>query len=97
MTKLIEFKIYHQGKAQKIMMEPQMIGAIKEIAKIEKVSIRELCSLISRTCHDGDIAGAIRIFVCIYYRNLALVLPSDYVDGYRDIEKDSKRSGLRSV
>lgn len=97
MTKLVEYKIYHQGKAQQIMIEPQMVGAIKEIAMIEKVSLRELCNLISRTCKDGNIAGSIRVFVCTYYRNLALVLPSDYVDSYKKTDKEPLSTALRSI
>lgn len=92
MTKLIEYKIYHQGTAQKIMIEPQMLRAIKEIAKMEKVSVRELSNLISRTCQDGDMAGSITVFVCTYYRNLALVLPKDYIDGYSELRSTALRS-----
>jgi len=90
MSNLVCYKLFHRGKREEVYLEPEILDAIKEIAKLEQVSVREICALISRMNHkeDSDMASAIRVFVCTYYRNLALVIPRDYVERSEPISEN---------
>ena len=92
---LVNFKLYYNGKKQVILLEPIMIVSLQEIAKLEKVSVRELCNLIARTDKNNEIASAIRVFVCSYYRNMALILPADYIDDKTVLDIKRNASGLK--
>lgn len=74
------YKLYQKGKRQAVALEPEIYEGLKEIAKTEKVSITDLCKLISRTHPKDEFASAIRVFVCAYYRNLAIAIPKEHTN-----------------
>lgn len=74
------YRLYKNGKRQAVSLEPEVYTALKEIAKLEKVSLTEICKLIGRTHPKDELDSAIRIFVCAYYRNLAVSIPKEHTE-----------------
>lgn len=50
-------------------LEPEMWMALSDIAKREKCSIHDICSLVSlRKDANSSLTAAIRVFLMLYYR-----------------------------
>lgn len=74
------YRLYKDGKKQAVALEPEIYDSLKEIAKSEKVTITDLCKLIARTHPKDEFSSAIRVFVCAYYRNIAVAIPKEHTN-----------------
>lgn len=71
-TTLVSHNITVLGKRTSIRLEPEMWSALREICKIEKCRISDICSLVSlRKNRSTSLTGAIRVFMMLYYRAAA--------------------------
>ncbi len=79
--KVKKLKISINNKYVYIDLEEEFLASLKEVAKMEGLTLKELYELVFRTSDgEADLPRAIRVFVCAYYRNLAVVLPRDYAN-----------------
>ena len=86
---ITKLKILHNQTKIIVSVENEFLNHLKEIAKMEDLTIIELCGVVYRTsANQEDFARAIRAFVCTYYRNLALVFPRDYAETFIKKLKD---------
>lgn len=80
------------GRRTSVRLEPEFWSALEDIAKMEKCSIHELASFISRIKKDDrPLASALRVFVIIYYREAATQHGHDkagHGNYFEDIGKD---------
>ena len=66
---LISRNVTITGRRTSVRLEPEMWMALKEIAKREKCSIHDVCSLISlRKNENTSLTAAIRVFLMLYFR-----------------------------
>lgn len=68
-TTLISRNITVCGRRTSIRLEPEMWRALRDIAKREKCTIHEICSLVSM-CKNANtsLTAAIRVFLMLYFR-----------------------------
>lgn len=60
------------GRRTSVRLEPEMWGALREIARREDCKIHDICSLIHlRKNQDTSLTAAIRVFLMLYYRAAA--------------------------
>ncbi|GJL84568.1 MAG: hypothetical protein DHS20C02_03430 [Micavibrio sp.] len=58
------------GRRTSVRLEPEMWMALREIAKREKCSIHDICSLIGvRKNENTSLTAAIRVFLMLYFRS----------------------------
>lgn len=68
-TTLISRNITVCGRRTSVRLEPEMWSALRDIAKREKCSIHDICSLISmRKNEKTSLTAAIRVFLMLYFR-----------------------------
>ncbi|MBL4804035.1 MAG: ribbon-helix-helix domain-containing protein [Alphaproteobacteria bacterium] len=66
---LVSRNITIMGRRTSVRLEPEMWMALKEIAKRERCSIHDICSLISlRKNENTSLTAAIRVFLMLYFR-----------------------------
>lgn len=69
---LISRNITVLGRRTSVRLEPEMWGALREIARREDCKIHDICSLIHlRKNQDTSLTAAIRVFLMLYYRAAA--------------------------
>ena len=68
-TTLVSRNITVMGKRTSVRLEPEMWQALKEIAKREKCTIHDICTLIKmRKAPLTSLTAAIRVFLMLYFR-----------------------------
>jgi predicted DNA-binding ribbon-helix-helix protein len=68
-SSLVSRNITILGKRTSVRLEPEMWNAVKDIAKRERCTIHDVCSLISlRKRENTSLTAAIRVFIMLYYR-----------------------------
>jgi len=68
-TGLVSKNILVNNRRTSIRLEPEMWSALKDIAKRERCSIHELCTLVEKCKrHCSTLTAAIRVFLMLYYR-----------------------------
>lgn len=66
---LVSRNITILGRRTSVRLEPEMWMALKEIAKRERCTIHDICSLISlRKNENTSLTAAIRVFLMLYFR-----------------------------
>ena len=71
-SSLISRNVTVMGHRTSIRLEPEMWNAMKDIARRERCTIHELCSLIHlRKAEITSLTAAIRVFLMLYYRAAA--------------------------
>ncbi len=71
-SSLISRNITVMGRRTSVRLEPEMWNALKEIAKREKCTIHDICSLIHvRKGKHSSLTAAIRVFLMLYFRSAA--------------------------
>lgn len=71
-SSLISRNVTVLGHRTSVRLEPEMWNAIKDIARRERCTIHELCSLIQLRKSDiTSLTAAIRVFLMLYYRAAA--------------------------
>ncbi|MFN3827283.1 MAG: ribbon-helix-helix domain-containing protein [Micavibrio sp.] len=69
---LVSRNITVMGRRTSVRLEPEMWGALREIARREGCKIHDICSLIHlRKNGDTSLTAAIRVFLMLYYRAAA--------------------------
>ena len=69
---LVSRNITVQGRRTSIRLEPEMWAALRDIAKRERCSIHEVCTLVClRKKENSSLTAAIRVFLMLYYRAAA--------------------------
>lgn len=67
---LISKNITIIGRRTSIRLEPEMWKALTDIAKREKCSIHDICSLVYiRKSSETSFTAAIRVFLMLYYKS----------------------------
>ena len=68
-SSLVSRNITILGKRTSVRLEPEMWLAMKDIAKREKCTNHDLCSLISlRKKPNTSLTAAIRVFIMLYFK-----------------------------
>ena len=68
-SSLVSRNITILGKRTSVRLEPEMWLAMKDIAKREKCTNHDLCSLISlRKRQNTSLTAAIRVFIMLYFK-----------------------------
>lgn len=68
-TTLVSRNINIFNRRTSIRLEPEMWGALKDIARKEKCSIHDICGLISlRKRPKTSLTAAIRVFIMLYFK-----------------------------
>ncbi len=68
-TTLISRNITVTGRRTSVRLEPEMWQALREIAKRERCTIHDICSLIfMRKNEKTSLTAAIRVFLMLYFR-----------------------------
>lgn len=71
-TTLISHNIIIDGRRTSVRLEKEMWMAIKDIARNEKCTIHDLCSVIHmRKKPDTSLTAAIRVFIMAYFQAAA--------------------------
>lgn len=71
-TTLISHNIMVLGHRTSVRLEKEMWIAIKDIARQEKCSVHDLCSVVSqRKKPDTSLTAAIRVFIMAYFQAAA--------------------------
>lgn len=71
-SSLISRNVTVLGHRTSVRLEPEMWNAIKDIARRERCTIHELCSLIQlRKAEITSLTAAIRVFLMLYFRAAA--------------------------
>lgn len=71
-SSLVSRNVTIVGRRTSIRLEPEMWIAIKDIAKREKCSVHDICSLVYfRKSDSTSLTAAIRVFLMLYYRAAA--------------------------
>ncbi len=66
---LVSRNITILGRRTSVRLEPEMWVSLKEIAKRERCTIHDICSLISlRKNENTSLTAAIRVFLMLYFR-----------------------------
>lgn len=66
---LVSRNVTIDGHRTSVRLEPEMWTALREIAKREKCSIHDICTLISlKKKMNTSLTAAIRVFLMLYYR-----------------------------
>ncbi len=82
------------GKRTSIRLEPEMWGELKNIAKREKCSIHDICSLINaRKNENTSLTAAIRVFLMLYFRAAATENGHEKA-GHGSFENMKRRAGI---
>lgn len=68
-TTLVSRNITVMGRRTSVRLEPEMWRALREIAKRERCTIHDICSLICmRKNEKTSLTAAIRVFLMLYFR-----------------------------
>ena len=68
-TTLISRNITVMGRRTSVRLEPEMWQALREIAKRERCTIHDICTLIGLRKNDKtSLTAAIRVFLMLYFR-----------------------------
>lgn len=68
-SSLISRNITVKGRRTSIRLEPEMWMSLKEIAKRERCSIHDICTLIAlRKKENSSLTASIRVFIMLYFR-----------------------------
>lgn len=71
-SSLVSRNITIMKRRTSVRLEPEMWSALREIAKREKCTIHDLCTLISvRKSPATSLTAAIRVFLMLYFRAAA--------------------------
>ncbi len=71
-SSLVSRNVTIMGRRTSIRLEPEMWVAIRDIAKREKCSVHDICSLVYVRKNDAtSLTAAIRVFLMLYYRAAA--------------------------
>lgn len=71
-SSLVSKNITVLGRRTSVRLEPEMWVALHDIAKRERCSIHEICSLINlRKRGDSSLTASIRVFMMLYYKAAA--------------------------
>lgn len=82
------------GKRTSIRLEPEMWSELKNIAKREKCSIHDICSLINLRKHENtSLTAAIRVFLMLYFRAAATENGHEKA-GHGSFENMKRRAGM---
>lgn len=66
---LVSRNITVQGRRTSVRLEPEMWNALYEVAKRERCSTHDVCSLVSmRKKPNTSLTAAIRVFIMLYFR-----------------------------
>ncbi len=71
-TTLVSRNVTVYGRRTSVRLEPEMWDALKDVAKREKCSVHNLCTLVFlRKSTDTSLTAAIRVFLVLYYKAAA--------------------------
>ncbi len=71
-SSLVSRNICVVGKRTSVRLEPEMWAALRDIAKREKCSIHEICTLIYlRKKTNSTLTASIRVFIMLYFKAAA--------------------------
>lgn len=71
-SSLVSRNITVMGRRTSVRLEPEMWVALRDIAKREKCTIHDICTLVSiRKSSLTSLTAAIRVFLMLYYRAAA--------------------------
>jgi len=66
---LVSRNVTVYGRRTSIRLEPEMWDTLKDVAKKEKCSVHNLCTLVFlRKGADTSLTAAIRVFLVLYYK-----------------------------
>lgn len=69
---LVSRNITVLGHRTSVRLEPEMWAALSDIARRERTSIHNLCSLVQlKKVKESSLTAAIRVFLLLYYRAAA--------------------------
>ncbi|MBK9584676.1 MAG: ribbon-helix-helix domain-containing protein [Alphaproteobacteria bacterium] len=69
---LVSRNVTVYGRRTSIRLEPEMWEALKDVAKKEKCSVHNLCTLVFlRKNGDTSLTAAIRVFLMLYFKAAA--------------------------
>lgn len=94
---LVSRNITVMGRRTSVRLEPEMWQVLKEIAKRERCTIHDLCTLVDvRKNPDTSLTAAIRVFLMLYFR------ASSTEDGHKkaghgNFENMRRRAGMSPV
>lgn len=68
-SSLVSRNITIMGRRTSVRLEPEMWASLREIAKRERCTIHDICSLVSvRKSPETSLTAAIRVFLMLYFR-----------------------------
>lgn len=71
-SSLVSRNICVVGKRTSVRLEPEMWAALRDIAKREKCSVHEICTLIYlRKKTNSTLTASIRVFIMLYFKAAA--------------------------
>lgn len=71
---LISRNVTVSGRRTSVRLEPEMWGALRQIAACEGVSVHDLCTLVHGGRKEGtSFTAALRVFLMAYYRYQSVV------------------------
>ncbi len=93
-TTLLSRNITISGRRTSVRLEPEMWSSLYDIAKRERCSIHDICTLISmRKREKTSLTAAIRVFLMLYFR--AAATEDGHVRaGHGNFEFMKKRAGV---
>jgi predicted DNA-binding ribbon-helix-helix protein len=69
---LIAGNVRIHNRRTSVRLEPEMWSALYEIAKMENISIHDICSVVDDGKQDGEsFSSSLRVFLLKYYRDAA--------------------------
>ncbi len=74
---LVQRNVYIDGIRTTMRLEIQMWDAFDEICQREAVPPNELLDLINEARQTGSLSSALRVYIVVYFDNLATERPSD--------------------
>lgn len=71
-SSLVSRNITIMGRRTSVRLEPEMWSALRDIAKREKCTMHDICSLIfARKKFNTSLTAAVRVFLMLYYKSAA--------------------------
>jgi len=93
-SSLISKNITIMGRRTSIRLEPEMWQALQGIAKREKCSVHDICTLVSlRKKKNTSLTAAIRVFLMLYFQ-ASSTEDGHKVAGHGDFENMKKRAKI---
>jgi predicted DNA-binding ribbon-helix-helix protein len=94
MSSLVNYNVRGAGKRTSMRLELEAWDALRDICRIEQISIEELVTRAVRTYPDGGRTSAVRVFLLMYYRSAYRALAGLPADGIAAPEQVAGELGL---